>query len=117
MISEGVGRIFTNQRRDIQKLDCVMPYDHISYFRPVIEANDYEILIESIENSNNNHYKRFLLLLIRRCGMEGEKSWENWIKGYISKFPTQITSYPEFTVVPTKQCRFGNTALSCFVNT
>lgn len=87
-----------NQKRDLEKLVSIMPYDHISYFRPVIEADDHEMLVEAIENSSNKHYKRFLLLLLRRCGVEGEKSWENWIKGYISKFPTEITSYPEFTV-------------------
>jgi hypothetical protein len=86
------------QKRDLEKLVSLMPYDHINYFRPVIEADDHKILTKAIENSINKHYKRFLLLLLRRCGVEGEKSWGNWIKEYITKFPTEITSYPEFTV-------------------
>ncbi|MCF8336596.1 MAG: hypothetical protein K9I74_01305 [Bacteroidales bacterium] len=83
---------------DLDLLDTLMPYDIISYLRPAITGEDGEPIINAIENSNNPHYIRFLFLLLRRCGVEGNVKWEKWLKNYIEKLPNEINSYPEFTV-------------------
>jgi len=84
---------------ELRKLQALMPYDFISYFRPVIEASDAERLIQAIEHSSGTpHYVRFVLLLLRRCAVEGNKSWAAWLDEYIARLPEAIDSYPAFTV-------------------
>lgn len=87
-----------NDNSDLPILDNLMPYDHIRYFRDYIEADDATQIIESIENSKNNHYIRFLFLLLRRCADEGNTSWKDWVKNYVKSLPEEIDSYSEYTV-------------------
>ncbi len=83
---------------DLDLLDTLMPYDIISYLRPAITADDGDKIIKAIEKSQNNHYIRFLFLLLRRCGVEGNDDWKNWLKKYIEELSCEINSYSEFTV-------------------
>jgi hypothetical protein len=83
--------------KDFNKLTRLMPYDYIQYFRPVIEPNDYGKIICAIEKSTNNHYKRFLLLLLRKCKTTA-KEWLPWLKEYIISLGNEIKSYEEYTV-------------------
>jgi len=83
---------------DLPNLYCLVPYDHISYFRPVIEAGDSERIIQCIEASSNEHYIRLLFMLLRNCAVEGNKSWLPWIEQYVGNLSPEIRSYPEFTV-------------------
>ncbi len=92
------GNITYVKGKDLNLLKTLMPYDIINYLRPSIEGKDANAIINAIENSNNPHYIRFLFLLLRRCGVEGNEKWEDWLKNYIEKLPNEINSYPEFTV-------------------
>lgn len=84
-------------KTNLNKLNCLMPYDYIQYFRPTIEPADYEHIIYAIENSANKHYIRFLLLLLRRCKSVAHE-WSTWIKDYIVKQGEEIDSYADYTV-------------------
>lgn len=109
-----------NKKKDVPNLKSLMPYDYISYLRPVIEAEDDQLIIYGINNSNNNHYIRFLFMLLRRCGTEGNKSWHQWIEQYIADLPEVINSYSEFTVQCDARVTYatiaGKEVLYSFVN-
>lgn len=89
--------IALRQYKDLNKLTSLMPYDYIQYFRPVIEPIDYGKIIFAIERSNNNHYKRFLFLLLRKCKQTANE-WLPWLKEYIIGLGDNIESYEDYTV-------------------
>ena len=105
---------------DLPELDFLMPYDYINYLRPVIQKDDSKLLIKNIENSKNKLYIRTLFLLLRRCGVEGNKDWGVWLQKYIDNLPSQIKSYEDFMVyrdaLVTYTSILGKEVLYPFVN-